>query len=492
MRQEVSTSVLGSRVYVIGGFFSNGASSNLVEIYDSSTNTWLSAAPLPIETNHNAAATVGNRIFAFGGTSNRCFAYNPDLNQWSEVASMNFRHGNTPAVAVIEGKIYVAGGDGPGMNQRELEVYNPTTNQWTVLASMNVARNHTAGAAINGKFYVVGGRPGDTAARALEVYDPATNNWSTLRNMPTGRSGIGAAAVNGELYVFGGEIPQIFSAVEVYNPLSDSWTVLPPMPVAKHGIFASVINNTVYLPGGGVVQGLGATNINQAYSVNSATTVSAASFDTRIAERSIVAAFGSGLSTETEGASFQPLPTELGGTTVTVVDRTGLARSAPLFFVSPAQVNYQIPAGTAVGPATVQLLTSDGRVSTGAIEVKLTAPSLFTLNLGGSGAAAALDGFTFAPAPFQATQMNGNPNIIAFFGTGLGGDATDQGGNIAASVNAMLNGGSVTVLYAGRSPGFTGLNQFNVALPPGIGGGIHQFVLFRSGEASNTVTIDIR
>ncbi len=492
MRQEVSTSVLGSRVYVIGGFFSNGASSNLVEVYDSVANTWLGAAPLPIETNHNAAATVGNRIFAFGGTSNRCFAYNPDLNQWSEVASMNFRHGNTPAVAVIDGKIYVAGGDGPGMTQREVEVYNPGTNQWTVLASMNIARNHTAGAAINGKFYVAGGRPGAVAANALEVYDPQTTNWSILASMPTGRSGIGAAAVNGELYVFGGEIPQIFNAVEVYNPLTDSWMVLPPMPVAKHGIFAAVINNTVYLPGGGIVQGLGATNINQAYSVNTATTVSAASFNPRIAERSIVAAFGSGLSTTTESASFQPLPTELGGTKVIVVDRTGVARNAPLFFVSPGQVNYQIPAGTAVGSATVQAQASDGRVSTGAFEVKLTSPSVFTLNLSGSGAAAALDAFTFATAPFAATQMNGNPNIIAFFGTGLGDDATDQGGNVATSVNATLDGSPVVVFYAGRAPGYTGLNQFNIGLPPGITAGLHRFVVFRAGEASNLVAIDIR
>ena len=88
---------------------------------------------------------------------------------------MNFQHGNTAAVAVIDGRVYVAGGDGPGMNQREVEVYNPGTNQWTILAPMNVGRNHTAGAVINGKFYVAGGRPGAAASTALEVYDPATN-----------------------------------------------------------------------------------------------------------------------------------------------------------------------------------------------------------------------------------------------------------------------------------------------------------------------------
>jgi len=493
MRQEVSTAVLNGKVYVIAGFFTNGNSSNLVEVYDPASNTWSSAAPLPIQTNHNAAVTLGGRIYAFGGTSNRTFLYNPDMNQWTELASMNFQHGNTPAVAVIDNKIYVAGGDGPGASEREVEVYNPATNQWTVLAPMNVGRNHTAGAAINGKFYVVGGRPGQAAANAAEVYDPATNMWAILPALPTGRSGIAAAAVNGELYVFGGEIPQIFDTVEVFNPLNNSWTSLPPMPVAKHGIFAAVINNTIYLPGGATVQGLGATNINQAFSVNTASTVSAASFvPAHITARSIVAAFGSGLATTTASAVSQPLPIELAGTTVTVVDRVGTARSAPLFFASPDQVNYQVPSGTLAGPVTIQVRSTDGRITTGAFEVKLAAPALFTINRSGDGPAAALDGFKFTGPPFSATQMNGSPNIIAFFGTALGAEGTDQDGNFASTVNATLNGNPVVVHYAGRAPGYTGLNQFNIGLPVGITEGTHQLVIFRGGQASNLVTIKVQ
>ena len=88
--------------------------------------------------------------------------------------------------------------------------------------------------------------------------------------------------------------------------------------------------------------------------------------------------------------------------------------------------------------------------------------------------------------------MNGNPNIIAFFGTGLGADATDQDGNVASSVSATIGGNSVPVFYAGRAPGYTGLNQFNIGLPAGIAAGTHQVVVFRAGLASNVVTIEIR
>ena len=139
------------------------------------------------------------------------------------------------------------------------------------------------------------------------------------------------------------------------------------MPVARHGIFAAVINNTVYLPGGVTVAGLVPTNLNLAFSINTAMTVSAASFSaSMIAERSIVAGFGAGLATLAASAAGQSLPTQLGGTTVQIIDRLGVVRNAPLFYVSPEQVDYQIPASTAAGPVTVQVRASDGRISTGA------------------------------------------------------------------------------------------------------------------------------
>ena len=169
-RQEISTAVLNGRVFVIAGFDRSGNSTSTVEIYDPATNTWSSAAPLPIATNHNAAAVAAGTLYAFGGTSNRVFAYDPQRNRWNEAAAMRYMHGSTPAVAVINDQIYVAGGAGPGMNGNEVERYTPSSNSWTTLPSMNVPRNHTAGGAIGGKFYVVGGRDSAAAASALEVY----------------------------------------------------------------------------------------------------------------------------------------------------------------------------------------------------------------------------------------------------------------------------------------------------------------------------------
>ena len=56
--------------------------------------------------------------------SNRAFVYNPAANSWSEVAPMTFEHGNTAAVAVINNRIYVAGGT-EGATQREVDLPEP-------------------------------------------------------------------------------------------------------------------------------------------------------------------------------------------------------------------------------------------------------------------------------------------------------------------------------------------------------------------------------
>ena len=266
-RQEVSTAVFNGRVYVIAGFTSAGASTSTVEAYDPGSNTWFAAGAIPILNNHNNAAFVGGALYTFGGLSNFTYRYNPQTDTWTPVAPSHFQHGGTAAVGVIDGKIYVAGGTGPGMMQNELEYYDPPNNHWVVRAPMNIPRNHTAGAVIDGKFYVVGGRGSAAAPTALEVYDPVMNSWTTLAPMPTGRSGIAAAAVNGQLWVFGGELPNLHPEVEVYNPISNTWRRLANMPTPRHGIWASVIGNKIYLPAGGIVQGLGATNINEVFTV---------------------------------------------------------------------------------------------------------------------------------------------------------------------------------------------------------------------------------
>lgn len=274
-RQELATAALNGNLYVLGGFDGDGHSTDTVLVYNPTTDIWTSAHPLPYGVNHNSAAVAGGQLYSFGTGGGDLFAYNQNTNSWAARASSHYVHSHTPAVGVIDDKIYVAGGKSTP-SQRELEVYDPVANTWTVMAPMSVARNHSAGGAINGKFYVVGGRASDFSGSvdALEVYDPQTNTWSTLPPMPTARSGLAAAVVNNELWVFGGEDPldlAVHAEVEVYTPATNSWRQLPDMPGGpRHGIWGSAIGNNIYIEGGGVGPGGSASNTNQIFTVDTA------------------------------------------------------------------------------------------------------------------------------------------------------------------------------------------------------------------------------
>ena len=112
------------------------------------------------------------------------------------------------------------------------------------------------------------------------------------------------------------------------------------------------------------------------------TTVSAASFESvPVAPEAIVAAFGTQLASQTVIATDadpnQPgiqLPTELAGTTVEVK-----GRKAGLFFVSPNQVNYLVPAATEA--ETVDVTIKNGtNISSGTVMVTQVAPAILAGN----------------------------------------------------------------------------------------------------------------
>jgi uncharacterized protein (TIGR03437 family) len=234
--------------------------------------------------------------------------------------------------------------------------------------------------------------------------------------------------------------------------------------------------------------------------------VSAANYSRAgLASEGIAAAFGTGLATSTQAAATLPLPTTLGGTTVTVRDSRGVERAAPLFFVSPGQVNYQIPPETAAGPATVTITSGDGTISLGTEQIALVAPSLFAANSDGQGAAAAYavrlrDGlqtieqvfeFSAAQNKFITKPLDVGPAgdvvVLVLFGTGI------RGRSAQTAISCQLGGQAGEVQYASVAPGFVGLDQVNVVVPRSLAGrGEIDVALTADGKAANTVKINIK
>ena len=240
----------------------------------------------------------------------------------------------------------------------------------------------------------------------------------------------------------------------------------------------------------------------------SVASVSAASYQKAapVASESIVSAFGVNLAAETKAATNLPLPLSLAEISVKIKDSVGTELAAPLFFVSPTQINYQLPSTLARGNATVTVLNKTDVVALGSINVTATAPGLFSANANGQGAAIGLlqrrkaDGSdVFEPlALFDETQKLFIPRVLdlsapneqyflTLFGTGIRFRDPSQ------PVTAQIGGTEVEVLYAGEQKEFVGLDQVNLRLTPALRGrGQVEIVLSIEGRITNLLTISFK
>lgn len=217
--------------------------------------------------------------------------------------------------------------------------------------------------------------------------------------------------------------------------------------------------------------------------------VDSASFRVGAASESIASAFGTRLASTFVGApaALTVLPTALDGTMVFI---NGV--NAPLFFVSPGQVNFAVPVGTISGPASIVIVAKDGTVSQGQIVIGDISPGIFTRLANGTGAPAAVastdNGVTF---PIVMSNPDGTPvevsagNIIVLFGTGL----RFKSGEMTATAGGVTG----TPSFVGSQGGLVGLDQINLTIPQSMAGkGEMDLVFSVDGKATNAVRIKVK
>ena len=162
----------------------------------------------------------------------------------------------------------------------------------------------------------------------------------------------------------------------------------------------------------------------------------------------------------------------------------------PLLYKSNSQINAILPAA-APGLAKLSLRNSLGE-HTIDVMIEPAVPAVFALSGNGVGSAAATDAITGEVISPTAPARIGQ--LVALYATGLG--ATNRVGGLdlaAVTPTVMISGRAARVLYAGRAPGFPGLDQINVEVPDGVASINDAVVLVRSGfRVSNPVTLAVR
>lgn len=207
---------------------------------------------------------------------------------------------------------------------------------------------------------------------------------------------------------------------------------------------------------------------------------------TTLAPGELFSIFGTGLAavgTDLSGWAGQTLPASLNGFTATLA-----GRSAPLIFVSPGQVNAQVPLDAPSGPQPLVVTGPGGVGSAYTIQVAPVAPAIFFYPV-----TAVLKNADYSLVTTANPAKSGD--VLLIYCTGLGQTnppmATGLISTVVANtypVTATMGGKGATVVYSIASPSFPGLYQVAVTVPAGLTGAV-PLVLQQFGANSNSVNI---
>ena len=205
-----------------------------------------------------------------------------------------------------------------------------------------------------------------------------------------------------------------------------------------------------------------------------------------LARGSLASIYGYGLAQDTAQARAYPLPTELAGASV-LVD----GARAPLMFVSPGQINFQVPWDAPSGEVSITLGAGGLLGIPSTISLGDFSPGVFV-------AVRAVD-----QAPVSPAKPVAGGDWVVVYANGLGpvnpgvalGQAApaDPLSRTALSPVVTVGGVPAKVDFSGMTPGFAGLYQINVQIPAGLPAGTaNPLVISIGGKAAPAVALATR
>ncbi len=245
--------VINNKIYVLGGRIL-GVNLKNNEMYDPATNTWTIKAQMPTTAYESGIVAVNGKIYLIGmnGASRTVYEYNPNTDTWTNKGSAipNERTADTGGMtAVVDGKIYVIGGNSTGSTDE----YDLVTNTWTTKANMVFPIQDGVVAVVDKKIYILGGRDMDWIPKMWnQQYDPTTNTWNSLANVPYNTSDVvpGLAVLDNKIYLMGLSGSSTTRNFYEFNPITNIWYYKTPMNFEKERFGVAVVDNVIYTIGG--------------------------------------------------------------------------------------------------------------------------------------------------------------------------------------------------------------------------------------------------
>jgi uncharacterized protein (TIGR03437 family) len=500
--RQSATLLKDGRVLVAGGYSTDSSSIlSSAEIYDPSTGTFQSTGDMITGQFDQTSILLGSgKVLITGGYRKldpRHLAAAPDevfdpvTGTFAKAGEPGWHH--PTATLLADGRVLLVGGS-MSFTETIAALYDPATGMFRTISSANLPQplfGHSATLMANGEVLIVGGSEeypdssdadGEDTEASAELFDPLSATFKDAGRLARARAWHTATTLpGGKVLVSGGLCDGDCKLAELYDPAVGTFAAAGNMLDLSDGWAILLADGTVLLK-----QRSG----SELY-IPAPSAVSSASLISPLAPESLASFFGARLTMATASAGTPSPPTSLGGTSLSVRDSTGVERLARLLYVSPSQINFEVPSGTDPGGAVLDVIHGADRSHLVTAEVRGTAAGLFAFPDNKAAAYAVrveADGSqTILPAG-SSIVLDDRPVYLILFGTGI------RNRSSLANVRCTIGGISVPVEYAGPSGGgVAGLDQVDVRLTSDVKASRDgRLVLTVDGVPTNTVLVDIR
>ncbi|XP_076828453.1 actin-binding protein IPP [Brachyhypopomus gauderio] len=248
---------IGGYTRLQGGRWSDSRALSCVERFDSFSQYWTTVSSLHQARSGLGVSVLEGMIYVVGGEKDSMIfdcteRFDPVTKQWAAVSSLNHPRCGV-GLCSCHGALYALGGWIGSEIGKTMERYDPVENKWEVIGSMPVPRYYFGCCELQGLIYVIGGISDEgVELRSAEVYDPIGRRWSALPVMATRRAYVGVACLNNCIYAVGGwnEALGSLDTVEKYCPEEEKWVEVASMMVARAGVTVAAVNGLLYAIGG--------------------------------------------------------------------------------------------------------------------------------------------------------------------------------------------------------------------------------------------------
>jgi uncharacterized protein (TIGR03437 family) len=208
--------------------------------------------------------------------------------------------------------------------------------------------------------------------------------------------------------------------------------------------------------------------------------VNAASYTQAYAPGELVSVFGSSLASATQSASGVPLPSSMANVSATV---NGMP--APLLYVSPTQVNLQIPYELTPTNNATLTINNSGQTASVSFTLAAAAPGIFTSN------GALVPNSSAAPGETVTLFITGAGTVTPTPADGAAPSAGTPVPSQAVSITVGGVGVSTPFEFLGIPSGLVGTLQINYTVPANAPSGSQNVVVTVGGVASAPATLNV-